>query len=318
MKTSSAFIFSLVCAVLMPFATAASWIHKLGDSVNPRPGPFRIQTVAEEEGHLIGRATYRFNAHDFSVKIEGVQTPDGRFWPNAALGASNSTEVEWQNLKQSAIVGRPASFVFKSDEGNPALYFNLDGFQPLIGKVKYGRLVLQVNGFNTIFELSGLLPSKITVNNEREPEWEARILYGYGTDPLAKTPFYITGIANEDGHLRAIADYVDPKSKAETLIEGTLTPPTRYADKEYFWAGATLQVTNDPDGDWQTIGQAVTPGVSRNLTIPAQKKSSTELNFGIDAMRSLVAEFAYGRVLLRNGQAAVFDMKNLLPPQIRR
>jgi hypothetical protein len=274
--------------------------------------------VALEDDHLVGRATYRFIAHDYFVKIDGVQTLDGRFWPRVTLETANTTDSEWHRLEQSTVSGLAASPIFKSDEANPALYFNFDGFRPLIGKVKYGRVILPGNGFNTFFELSELLPRKNTVNSEREPEWLARTLYGYGADPLAKGPFYVGGIGYEDGHLRAVAAYLDPESAAATVIQGTRTPPRPDTDTEYFWAPAALQVANDPDGEWQTIGQAATPGVPAELTIKAKEKSYTELNFGIDIMRPFVAKFGYGRVLLKNGRAAAFDMKHLLPPTSKR
>ena len=274
--------------------------------------------MAGEDGHLVGRATYRFIAHDHFVKIDGVQTLDGRFWPGVTLETADTTDGEWHRLEQSTVSGRAASPIFKSEKGNPALYFIFDGFRPLIGKVKYGRIVLPGNGFNTFFELSELLPGKNTVNREPEPDWLARTLYGYGADPLAEAPFYVSGIAFEDGHLRAIVDYLDPESSAATVIQGTRTPPGPDTENEYFWAPASLQVANDPDGEWQTIGQAATPGVPAELTIKAKEKSYTELNFGIDIMRPFVAKFGYGRVLLRNGRAAAFDMKDLLPPTSKR
>ena len=274
--------------------------------------------MAEEDDHLVGRATYSFIAHDYFVKIDGVQTLDGRFWPGVTLETANTIDGEWQRLERSTVPGRAASPVFKSEEANPALYFNFDAFRPLVGKMKYGRVTLPGNGFNTFFALSELLPGKDTVNSEPEPEWLARTLYGYGGDPLAKGPFYIGGIGYEDGHLRAVAAYLDPESTAATVIQGTRTLQVLDTDKEYFWAAATLQVANDPDGDWQTVGQAATPGVPGELTIKAKEKSYTELNFGIDAMRPFVAKFCYGRVVLKNGRAAAFDMKHLLPPTSKR
>jgi hypothetical protein len=298
--------------------TPSSWVHQVSDAVNPRPSSFRIQTVAEEDDHLIGRATYRFIAHDHFAKIDGVQTVDGRFWPAAALETANVIGGEWKRLEQSTVSGPAVSPIFKSDQANPALYFNFDGFRPLIGKMKYGRVILPGNGFNTFFELSELLPGKETVNGEPEVEWQARTLYGYGADPLAKSPFYISGIAFEDGHLRAIADYLDRESAAAIVIQGTRTPPHPDTEEEYFWAPAALQVANDPDGEWQTVGQAATPGVPAELTIKAKEKSHTELNFGIDIMRPFVAKFGYGRVVLKNGSSAGFDMKHLLPPTSKR
>jgi hypothetical protein len=291
----------------------SSWVHEVSDAVNPRPSSFRIQTVAGEDDHLVGRATYRFIAHDHFVKIDGVQTSDGRFWPDVTLETANTTDGEWHRFDQSKASGRAASHIFKSDEANPVLYFIFDGFRPLIGKVKYGRVILPGNGFNTFFELNELLPGK-NAANEPERDWMARTLYGYGGDPLAKGPFYVSGIAFKEGHLRAIADYLDPESGAATVVQGTRTPPGPETEEEYFWASAILQVANDPNGEWQTVGQAATPGVPAELTIKAKEKSPTELNFGIESMRPFVAKFGYGRVVLKNGRAAAFDMRQLLPP----
>jgi hypothetical protein len=64
-------------------------------------------------------------------------------------------------------------------------------------------------------------------------------------------------IAFRDGHLRAEAGYVELEGRAATIIEGTKTQKQNSSEEE-FWASATLQVANDPEGEWKTVGHATT------------------------------------------------------------
>lgn len=292
---------------------SSSWVHQVSDAINPRPGSFRIQTVAAEDGHLIGRATYFETGQDVTVKIDGLQTLDGRFWPSVTAETADNLDGEWQRLDQPKLSGQPATYTFKFAKANVKLYISLDTFRPLIGKVRYGRIVLP-GGKHTLFELKELLSVHETQKSKPEDDWGSTTLHGYLGDPLVAAPFFIAGFSFEDGHLRADCGYLDPGATSPTIIDGTKTPK-RYTDEEDFWASATLQVANDPEGEWKTIGQAATPGKASRIMIQPKEKALITINVGVDPLRPLVGKFGYGRAVLKNGKAAAFEMKDLLPPK---
>lgn len=291
-------------------ARASSWVHEVSDAANPRAGTFRLRIVAQEEGHLIGSATYREVGRDVTAEIEGVETIDGRFWPKAGLEAANDINGPWAQVRQASTSGRPVRIPFRFAEANPFLYVNLDAFQSAIGKMRYGRIVLP-GGADTLFELTELLPTKETKASEQD--WQLNILPGYLSNPIAQGPFFVGAIAFSGGCLRAEAGYLDPEATSSTVLEGARTSNNVFPDEE-FWVSATLQVTNNPKGEWKTVGQSATPGTAGTVTILPQDKI-TNLNIGIDILRPMIGTFGYGRALLKNGKAAPFELFNLLPPK---
>jgi hypothetical protein len=156
-----AIVLILFCNILSR-AGEILWIHEVSNA-DPRAGQFRIRTVGQEDDHLIGSATYHEVGHDVTVKIEGVETLDGRFWPSAVFEGATDWNGPWKRVENPPKVpGRAVSLPFRFAAGNPILYFNLDSFRPIIGKMRYGRIVLP-NGDETAFELSEILGSKTPV-----------------------------------------------------------------------------------------------------------------------------------------------------------
>lgn len=312
--------FSVSCLFVFTFvqclsASASSWVHEVSDASSPRASQLRIRTVAQEDDHLVGSATYNEVGHDVTLEIKGVQTPDGRFWPNAALEAADNWNGPWRQVDQVKISGQPITLSFRFAEANAFLYVSFDALRPLIGKMRYGRIVLP-NGDETLFELRELLPGK-TTGVPIEDDWQLNIPMGYLSNSIAEGPFFVGGIAFNDGHLRAEAGYLDPEATAATIIDGSKTSKESSTEDD-FWASATLQIANDPRGEWQTVGQAATPGKSATLVIQPKEKSIKNLNIGVDILRPMIGKFGYGRAVLKNGKVAAFELLNLLPPRDRR
>src|SRR6266403_144148 len=109
---------------LCSLANASSWIHQVSDATSPRVGAFRIRTVAEEDGHLVGSATYDEVGHDIALKIDGIQTLDGRFWPNAVVEGANDWNGPWKRLDQVKVPGRAVTATLRFAEANPILYIS--------------------------------------------------------------------------------------------------------------------------------------------------------------------------------------------------
>lgn len=305
-----AIVLIVFCSPLLR-ADETVWIHVVSNT-DPRAGQFRIRIVGEEDDHLIGSATYREVGHDVTVKIEGVETLDGRFWPGAVFEGATDWNGPWKRVNSPKVPGRTISLPFRFAAANPILYFNLDSFRPIIGEMKYGRIVLP-NGYNTAFELSEILGSKAASGSTKD-DWDLNIIQGYLSNPIAQGPFFVDRIAFRDGRLRAEAGYVEPKGISATTIEGTKTQKQNSSEEE-FWASATLQVANDPDGKWKTIGQAATPGKSANIILEPNEESIRNINIDVDTLQPMIGRFGYGRAVLKNGKAAAFELFNMLQPK---
>lgn len=281
-----------------------SCVHRVSENLSWMK-PFRIKAVAEN-GHLIGIASYRDKMGHPPLKVNGTQGVDGRFWPRVIAEVANDASGEWKRLERPASRGKPAVFTLKSHEANVTLYVNLDIFRPMVGKMRYGRVVL-ANGEPAVFELKDLLPSAVSKSNDAG-DWSRETIFGYLEDPLAHPPFAIAEISSKGGHLRGMGGYSDLKGTPSTAIEGTETP-----DGD-FWPYATLQVANDPDGVWKTVALSTNPGKPLVLTIPSEQ-SAKILNVDLDTLRPLAGKFGYGRIVLRNGKSAAFELIDLLPPE---
>lgn len=304
------------CLIQCLSTHASSWVHEVSDAANPRAGVFRIRTVAQEDD-LVGSATYHDVGRNVSLEIEGVETLDGRFWPKAIIEAANDINGPWEQFAQDKIAGRPVTLTFRFAEPNAYLYVKLDALRAVMGKMRYGRIVLP-NGADTLFELTELLPTKASKAGTEE-DWQLNIEMGYLSNPIARGPFFVGAIAFRNGHLRAEAGYQDPEAPTLTVIEGTKTAKEESLEgEEEFWVSATLEVANDPKGEWKTIGQAGTPGEPGTITIKPHDKSIRHLNIGVDILRPMIGKFGYGRAVLKNGKAAAFELVNLLPPKDSR
>jgi hypothetical protein len=314
-------LFSRIVFILVltwSYEAPASWVHAVSDAANPRAGTFRIKTVAEEDDQLVGSATYNEVGHNNAVKIEGVETLDGRFWPRAFVEVADDVNGPWKRLDQAKVAGRTVALTLRFGEPNAFLYVNLDALRSVIGKIRYGRIAL-ANGADTMFELTELLPTKAS-KDSLESDWQLNIEMGYLSSPIVQGPFFVGAIVFENGHLRAEAGYLDPEAATAAVIEGTKTAKENSMDAadEEFWVPATLQVTNDPKGEWKTIGQAPTPGQPGTITINPHDKSIRTLNIGVDILRPMIGKFGYGRAVLPNGKAAAFELFHLLPPKDSR
>lgn len=292
-------------------SAVASWIHEISGAINSSPD-FSIETVAEENGHLIVRGNFRPTGGNYSAHIDGVKTKDGRFWPTCIAEVSDYTDKEWQRVDCS-ISGQPASTSVSSARANAMLHFNVDELRPFIGKLRFGKVLLP-NGREAVFPLTELLPNEHS--DQTEHNWMLATIGGGWADPLMQSPFFIGGTAFEDGHLRVIGSY-ERAAGSSPVISGSRTPAEDGAE-DMFWADGVLQVSNDPAAEWHTIGPANTPGRPATLTVQPHETSDVVINVCVDALRPLIAQFGYGRVVLRNGKSATFRMKDLLPPKQRR
>lgn len=96
------------------------------------------------------------------------------------------------------------------------------------------------------------------------------------------------------------------ESLNQVILEGART------EDGQFWPVVKMQVANDRDGEWKTIGQWVNPGKLAPLVV--EGTSTCKLMIDMSAFSPLVGKFKYGGVILSNGEAAWFELTDLLPP----
>jgi hypothetical protein len=161
-------IVALIAACLSSFAGSAEydWYRALNVSapVNPHFEPFEIVGIGSEPGnHLVAKFWYfNYKEGDKSppaVIIGGSRKSDGTFWPHVTAQVGSDPKGPWTTIGKPTTPGEAASLSIVSKPGEERFYVDMDIFRPLIGNVKYGRVVLE-SGEAAFFGLEILLPPK--------------------------------------------------------------------------------------------------------------------------------------------------------------
>jgi hypothetical protein len=295
------------CSFVLPSGypvLADSWIGSVR-GVSKKYEPFIIETVGEADGHLTATASYSdYRGKDVShlpVTIEGVQTSDDSFWPHVTAQVSNDPGREWKAIGSTKRNGEPATVTLDRNRPNIWLHLDLDCFRPMIGKFRYGKVTLR-NGQTAMFDMKDLLP-----RNGPPHAWNVELLHSE-PDPLIKRPFAIAGVDSMGEDLRAVCAYVDVGSTSTASIEGRQTPDG------LFWPYVIAQVASDYEGIWKTIGEP--PSLGRPITLSIKSGDvNTQLVVDLEVFRPMIGKFRYGRIVLKNGKVAEFELKYLLPPR---
>lgn len=130
---------------------------------------FSLGVITQEKFHLTGRFVYFQTKHQNPAvtTIDGVRTPDGRFWPRVKCEVANEVTGQWKTLEQPLPRGNRAIVTVKPGEDNMNLMIELDVFRSLLRKYQFGRVVLRT-GEAATFELKYLCaPGEDEVKAER-------------------------------------------------------------------------------------------------------------------------------------------------------
>jgi len=294
--------FSLISLVGASCYSDPTWIRRVR-GISEKYEPFILETISEESGHLIATASYgdyrKEKESHLPSLIKGVQTQGCTFWPEVKMQVSNNIQGEWKDVQPTNEQGEPATVTIEQRSPNVWLHLNLDAFHPLIGKFKYGKVIL-TNEQYAIFEVDNLLEPTTFPD-----AWSEVINLAVG-DPLHKLPFAVAEIESMGEDLRAHCEYVNLRDKHAIRIEGTQTTDGT------FWPQVIGQVADDYKGFWKTIGEP--PNIGKKFTFLVQPGEVTgQLVVDVEIFRPLIGKFRYGRVVLKSGETAPFEMKNLLP-----
>lgn len=146
---------------------------------------------------------------------------------------------------------------------------------------------------------------------EDVPLWSKGIFYhpegGFGRADR----FSLTMIQQEGLHLTgqgAYGYYAPQKKEGPVTIEGTKTAGG------VFWPDVSAEVKNRQTGQWETISKSMNvPGYRASITVKPGEYNP-DLFVSLDVFQPLIGKYDLGRVALSTGDAAVFELKDLLPP----
>jgi hypothetical protein len=267
-----------------------------------------VETLAIEDGRLVGTAEYEYLIRGHLATIEGVLTQDGRFWPVVTAQVRADPHAEWKTLEPSPIAGKPATFPVQTDSTKLLLYLDLEVFRPYIGNRECGRLVLE-NGEAASFKLEDLQ----ALRDGKEPfdlkrGWSVESIGGGAIPtPYAKPPLVVAGISESETGLVADCRFLPIDGKTSVTVVGTKAVDGK------LWLTAVAQVASDYRGVWMTVGKSTGPGEVAEIRLSTD---NIEANWLVDfnVFRPWVGKYRYGRVVLHNGMSAAFELKELLPP----
>ena len=295
-----------VCFVTFVYTviSCAAGYARIIRGVSKAYAPFELEIVIEESGHLTGTAHYfddrSPDVSHLPVTIDGIRTADGGFWPDLSVEVSNEIGNNWSTIKRDQPDGERAKIILQANSQNEWLHVDLEPFRSVRDKYKYGRITL-TNGEKAVFKLENLSAPKGAPHY-----WHESTFTKVDTSPTPSLS--IVAILSPDGR--------DVFASCEFRNDGLSTMSlngTRTADRK-FWPYVTRQVSNDVTGTWTTIASREDSGTPSTSSIES-KQVVGELYVNLDSFRPLIGKFRYGRILLSTGDAAVFEMRSILPPE---
>jgi hypothetical protein len=119
---------------------------------------FELNTVSKDgrTGRVSGTCIYD-NRSPIVVALKGTETSDGDFYPSVTNQVGNDKNGHWKTVRRPTVDGKARTLAVPVKTSSKLLTVDLDAFVPMIGKFKYGRLLLE-NGESAIFELNYLRP----------------------------------------------------------------------------------------------------------------------------------------------------------------
>jgi hypothetical protein len=118
-------------------------------------------------------------------------------------------------------------------------------------------------------------------------------------------PLVLLRIGSVNGHLEGSAVLFNPHESPATF-EAMKAP-----DNET-WLTFTAQVSNHVKGTWRTLEAPTVAREAVSIIVPAKGNIDVSMNFEI--FRAWINKYSFGRVMLKTGETAIFELKDLLPP----
>jgi len=124
-------------------------------------------------------------------------------------------------------------------------------------------------------------------------------------------PFYLGVTSSLDGELIALCRYQFVKGKASTILHG------KKDSEGNFWPEVSYEVAVEGKAKWRLIGKVHQAEDSESVTVSVDNPVA-RLYVDMREFKPMIKDLRWGRVVLENGDAAVFALEDLLPPADRR
>lgn len=124
-------------------------------------------------------------------------------------------------------------------------------------------------------------------------------------------PFYVAVISSIDDQLSAGCVYRYVKGRTPIVLQG------KRDSGGNFWPAVSCDVATEGKTRWREISGLNPPADSEIVSIGSDNTKAL-LHVGMEPFRPYIEAFRWGRVVLKNGDVAVFALEDLLPPADRR
>jgi hypothetical protein len=114
---------------------------------------------------------------------------------------------------------------------------------------------------------------------------------------------------DDEGHVHGICMFFNGKS-VSAILEGTET-----SDGDFYPQVSTQVGDSDHGGEWKTLKPSVSPSGRVAARTIRPQEASRPLKVDLDVFRPFIGKKKYGRLLLRTGEATVFQIDDLQPPE---
>src|ERR1044072_5569440 len=144
--------------------------------------------------------------------------------------------------------------------------------------------------------------------NSEYTNWSRDVVQN-ATDP--SVPFYLAVTSVIDDQLFALCMYQLVKGRKPVVVHG------KRDSEGNFCPAIVYEVAIRGKGEWK---QVVKSGQAANLESVTISSDNPTVRFKVDMQQfqSLIDDFRWGRLVLENGDAALFELEDLLPPANRR
>lgn len=155
-------VVTYICTTKFSVVYAGGWTR--GRPIGTFPAgevplqPFVLNVWGSDGTSVNGWCRY-YNAKSDAFEVDGQETSSGEFYPDVIYQVSNG-DGDWETLAVPIVKrGKRITIIVEPRGTSRPLRVNLDMFVPLIGKAKYGSLVLKM-GERAVFRIDELQPPK--------------------------------------------------------------------------------------------------------------------------------------------------------------
>lgn len=141
--------------------------------------------------------------------------------------------------------------------------------------------------------------------------WDRDVVESATGQNIPVMPFYVGVTTSIDGRLFALCGYKYVKGTKTVTLRG------RRDSDGNFWPAVSYEVATIGKTKWRIISKSNLPGDPDTASISSDV-GKTPLYVDMEPFKALIGDTRWGRIVLENGDAAIFALEDLLPPGDRR